>query len=217
MERSARIRVGDHGASVKLDSARGKSGDFRFTVETHDDGTAGAVDITKRFGEPGDAERVKAGGGLVEEENRGAMDQSPRDSDALAHAAGEGAHGGSTALVEANFVEKLFGTSHGLRNILEPGEEDEVFLGSEFVVHHGGVSHVTGPAIAASFFGSVGEKELPCRGTNDAGGNAKESGFSGAIATGKDDAFARRNLKGDAAKREKAAVAFIDVFKPQTG
>jgi hypothetical protein len=186
-------------------------------MEAHDDGTAGAVDVTKRFGKPGDAERVKTGGGLIEEENRGAMDQSPCDGNALTHSPGEGAHGGSTALVEADFVEKLFGASNGLRNILELGEEDEVFLGSEFVVHHGGVSHVAGPTIAAGFLGSAGERELPCRGTNDAGGNAKESGFSGAIATGKDDAFARRNLKGDAAKREKAAVAFIDVFKPQTG
>jgi hypothetical protein len=71
--------------------------------------------------------------------------------------------------------------------------------------------------MAVGFRGSAGKRELPCRGTNDAGGNAKKSGFSGTITAGKDDAFTRRNLEGYAAKCEEAAVAFIDVFKPQTG
>jgi len=145
------------------------------------------------------------------------MDQGRWDGDALAHASGEGTNRRRTAIVEADFTEKFFGLSGGLGDILKFGEEHEVFLGGKLVVNHGGVSHVAGAAAGVGFGGGARERQLPCRGANDAGGNAQESGFSGAIAAGEDHALAGRNFEGDAAKSVEAAVALVNVVEPQTG
>jgi len=145
------------------------------------------------------------------------MHERAGDGDALAHAAGEGANERGAAFVEADFAKEFFGAGGGLRDALKFGEEDEVLFGREFVVDHGGVRDVTWPAIARGFGGRAGEGQLPCRGADDAGGDAEESGFSGAVATGEDDIFARSDFKGDAAKSEKTAKTFIDVFEEETG
>ena len=118
MERGAGVGVGDDGAGIELNGARGERGNFGFAVEAHDHGAAGTMDIAERFGEPGNAEGIEAGGGLVEEENAGAMNQCSGDGDALAHAAGKGADERSAALVEADFAEKFFGAGGGLRDAL---------------------------------------------------------------------------------------------------
>ena len=133
------------------------------------------------------------------------MNESAGDGDALTHAAGEGADERAAAFVEADFAEEFFGASGGLRDTLKFGEEDEVLFGREFVVDHGGVRDVTWPAIARGFGGRAGEGQLPCRGADDAGGDAEESGFSGAVAAGEDDTFARSDFQGDAAESEKSA------------
>jgi len=144
------------------------------------------------------------------------MDQSACDGDALAHAPGKGTNRRRTAIVEADFPEKFFGPSGRLGDILKFGEEDEVFFGGKLVVDHGGVGHVAGTAVGVGFGGGARERELPCRWANNAGRNAQESGFSRAIAAGKDQTFAGRNFEGDAAKSVEAAVALVNVVEPQT-
>jgi hypothetical protein len=55
------------------------------------------------------------------------------------------------------------------------------------------------------------------RGPNDLAGDAEESGFAGTVAAGEHGAFARSDFEGNAAKGEKAAVAFVNVLEAETG
>ncbi len=69
MERRAGLRVGNDAAGIELHGASGEGGNFGFTVEAHDYGAARAVHLAQRFGEPGNAERIEAGGGFIEEQD----------------------------------------------------------------------------------------------------------------------------------------------------
>ena len=217
MEGCAGVGVRDDGAGVELNGTRGKRGNFGFAVKAHDDGAAGAIDFAECFGEPGNAEGIEAGGGFVEQQNAGAMDERAGDGDALAHAAGKSANERGAAFVQADFAEQFFGAGGGLGNILEFGEEDKIFFGGKFVVDHGGVGDVAGAIVGGRGGIGAGERESARGGTNDAGGYAEKRGFSGAVASGEDDTFAGRNLQGDAAEGEKAAITLIDVFEAQAG
>jgi len=217
VERCAGVGVGDDGASVELNGARGERGDFGFAVKAHDDSASGAVNVAERFGEPGNAERVETGSGLVEEKDGGTMHQGAGDGDALAHAAGEGADWGGATLVEPDFFEQFFGTSGGLRDVLQPREEDKIFLGGKFVVDHGGVGDVAGTILGGGIRGGAGEREFARGGADDAGSDAKERGFAGTVASGEDYAFAGSDFERDATKSEEAAITLIDVFEAQAG
>jgi hypothetical protein len=175
------------------------------------------MDVAKRFGEPGDAEGVETGSGFVEEQDGGAMDERAGNSDALAHAAGKSANEGGTTVVETDFAEKFFSTGGGLWNILEFGEEDEIFFRREFVVDHGGMGNVSRAAIAGGFRGGAGEGQLPCCGTYDAGGDPQERGFAGTVAASKDDTFAGSDFERDAAESEETAETFIDLVEEESG
>jgi len=173
MERGAGLGIRDNGAGVELNGTGGESGDFGFAVKAHDHGAAGTIDFAESFGEPGDAQRVEASGGLVEEKDRRTMNECTSDGDALTHTAGEGANERGAALVKTDFAEKFFGAGRGLRNTLQLGEEDEIFFGGKLIVNHGGVGDVTGTAVSGGFRGSAGKGEFPRRGPNDARGDAE--------------------------------------------
>ena len=154
------------------------------------------------FGKPGDALGIEPGGGLIEQQHGGAMNQRAGDGDALAHAARKCADLGGAAIIEANFTEKSFGADSGGFDILESGEKQEIFLGGEFVVDHRGVGDVAGAGIAGGLLSAAGKREFAVRGANNLSGDAEKGGLAGAVATGKDGAFAGRNFKSDAAERE---------------
>src|SRR6516165_10748778 len=54
-ERGAGVGVGHDGTGVQLDRARGEGRDLRLAVEAHHHGAPGAVNLTNRPGEPGNA------------------------------------------------------------------------------------------------------------------------------------------------------------------
>src|SRR5215472_2173156 len=145
------LRVGDDGTSVELDGACGERRNFGFAVQTHDDGTAGTTDLAQSVGEPGDAEGIESGGGLVEKQDGGTVDQRPCDGDSLTHAAGVGAHERGATFVEADFVKEFLGTRFGLGYVLQFCEEDEIFLCGKFVVDHGAVRDVPWTTISGGF------------------------------------------------------------------
>lgn len=211
------MRVGDNRAGVELHRATGQRGNLGFTVETHDYGAAGTVDFTKSFRQPGNAKRIEASGGLVEEQDGGPVNQGTRDGDALAHATRKCADLRIATVDEANFAQKFFGASLGIFYTLEFCEKDQVLFGSEFVVDHGGVGNVTGARVNRSRGIGAGEAEFAGRWLDDLGGDAEQSGFAGAIASRKGDAFAGGDFEGDAAKGVEATVTFIDFLEAQAG
>jgi hypothetical protein len=144
------------------------------------------------------------------------MNERAGNGDALAHTTGKSAHEGVPALEQADFAKKFFGAGGRIFNVLQSSEEDEVFFGGEFVVNHAGMSDVTGTAIAGSRVGA-GEGQLPSGGEHDLRGDAKQRGFAGAVASGKDDAFAGSDFERDATEGIESAIAFIDVLEAEAG
>lgn len=217
MERGTGFGVGNDSARVELNGACGECGDFGFAVETHDHSATGAIDFVKSFCQPGNSAGVESGGGFVEKQHGGSLDQGAGNGDALAHAAGESANERGAAVVETNIAEKFFGARGRLGHVLESGKEDEVLFGGEFVIDHSGVRDVAGGAIASGFRRSAGEGQFPSCGTNDAGSDAQKRGFAGTVAASEDDAFTGSNFETDTAKSEKPAETLIDVFEEQSG
>ncbi len=130
------------------------------------------------------------------------MDESARDGDALAHAAGKGAHERSTPLVKADFAEQIFGTGDGRFHFLQPCEEEEIFLGGKFVVNHGAVADIAGTRIACGISGTAGKGELSGGGACDLARDAEKRGLARAVAPGEDSAFAGGDFEGDAPESE---------------
>ena len=79
------------------------------------------------------------------------------------------------------------------------------------------VADVAGAGIAGGFLSAAGKREFAVRGANDLPGDAEKGGLAGAVATGKDGAFAGRNFKSDAAEREESSIAFINVLEAEAG
>ncbi len=61
--------------------------------------------------------------------------------------------------------------------------------------------------------GVLGKAEFAGGRFDDLRSDAEESGFAGAIASCKGNAFARGNFEGDAAKGVQAAITFIDLLE----
>ncbi len=217
MERgAASAGVGDDFSCIDVHGAGGESGNFRLAVKTHEDSAASAVHFAESIGEPSDAERIEARGGLVEEQHRGAMNERTGDGDALAHAAGESADQGVATLEEADFTKQIFGASGGIVDLLKFGEEHEIFFGGEFIVDHGGVPDIAGASIGSVGSGAGKRQLAGCR-QNNLRSDAQKGGLAGAVASCKDEAFARSDFQGDVAKSVEAAITLIDVVKAKAG
>ena len=130
------------------------------------------------------------------------MHQGTRNGNALPHTARKGANQRSATRIQTNFVEKFFGARGGLRNTLKFAKEHQIFLGREFVVDHRGVRDVAGLLIYRGFAGAARERQLSCRGANDPGGDAQESGLAGTVAASQDNTFAWADFQRDAAQSE---------------
>ncbi len=128
------------------------------------------------------------------------MNQCAGDGDALPHASGKCANGRTAALEQADFAKKFFCTRVGLLYVLQPGEENQILFGGQFIVNHGGVRDVAWTAMRCVGVFRTGKREFARGGTNDLRGYAKEGGFSGAVAPGQDNAFAGINLERNAAE-----------------
>ncbi len=145
------------------------------------------------------------------------MNQSAGDSDTLAHAAREGADKRVAAFDETDFAEKFRGTSGRSFDILEFGEEEKIFFGGEFVVDHSGVRDIAGTSVIGRLGCCAGESKLARGGLDDLRGDAKQRGFTGAVAAREDNAFAGSDGEGDAAEGEQSAITLVNILEAKTG
>ena len=134
----------------------------------------------------------------------------------LPHTAGKSANQRVTPLEESNFPQQFFGSRSGLLDILQLGEQHQIFFRREFVVHHRRVRHVARPAVAigsaVEAAASTQETHVPCPvGRTICERHPKQGGLSGTIASRKDDAFARSNLKGHSPQCVKPTIA-LSIF-----
>ena len=81
-------------------------------------------------------DRIKTGGGFVQNHQVGVIDQRLRQADAALHAFGEFTHHPAPHLVESDHLQELFGATSpfGARQIKQAAEKVEGFGGVEIAV-----------------------------------------------------------------------------------
>src|SRR5712691_797690 len=160
--------------------------DFAHDVGGEDDGLADVAAFADESGDGASGHDVEAVGGLVEDHNRGIVDESAGDGGFLLHAGGKLV---TAAVAEAvhvqaveDFVEALF--EGGFIKTVEAPEVFDELLGGEAGIKRGGGgkkadvgAHFLGmldDVVAADEGGAVG-------GFQDGGEHAQGGGFAGAV------------------------------------
>ena len=112
-------------------------------VRGEEDGLAVVVELLEDLPQGDAALGVEAGGGLVEEEDRGPVHHRPGDHQALGHAAGEGEHRGLRPLLEAELLEQPVALAAGdlRRHAEEAAVEVEVLPDGEGPVEGVALGH----------------------------------------------------------------------------
>ena len=154
---------------------------------------------------------VEVGEGLVEEEEFGVGLEDAGEGGALAHALGVLADGAGEVGVEADGAEGHLGGAYAGAALfaVEGGEVVEVLHGGELVVEHGGVAHV-GHAAALLVGRSAEDGDGAAGGGDEAGDDAEEGGFAGAVFAEDDGAGAGGEGGGDVAESGEGAVELGD-------
>ncbi len=177
-------------ALVEDEGVIGDGGDEVGLVGGEDDGAAGRAVGVRPGAEVGQEIDDGLGGGdvevregLVEEEEFGVGLEGASEGGALAHALGVLGYWAFQRWVEGDGAEGHFGGADagaGVVHFVEGGEVIQVFEGGELVVEGGGMGHV-GDA-AASFGGRSAEDfDGALGGFGEAGEEAQQGGFAGAV------------------------------------
>ncbi len=154
---------------------------------------------------------VEVGEGLVEEEEFGVGLEDAGEGGALAHALRVLADGAGEVGVEADGAEgHLGGADAGAAAVaVEGGEVVEVLHGGELVVEHGRVAHV-GDAAALLVGAFAEDGDGAASGRDEAGDDAEEGGFAGAVFAEDDGAGSGGEGRGDVAEGGEGAVDLGD-------
>ncbi len=161
---------------------------------------------------------VEAGGGLVEEEDLGAVGDGAGDLDALGEAAGELRGIGAGALGEVELGEKLRGALAGL------GAGEAEVEAVEVDVFEDGAGAVEGVVlrddadVAAGYGGGcddvdAGDADRAGGGQGAGGADADGGGFAGAVGTEQAEELALANAEVDAVDGDDSLFSFIDLEK----
>ena len=191
---------------------------FIHVVRGHEDGEiAFGLEAGEHFPDGDAGDGVEAGGGFVEEEDFGFVDEAAGDFEAAAHAAGEHFDGFVGPLEEVDFFEELVddGAAFVAGHAVELGEDGHVFFGGEVKVGSHGLgddaddfADVVGMAcdVDAVDGGLTG-------GDGDEGGeHADEGGFSGAVGAEESEDFAVVDVEGEGIDGGEVAEAFGEVL-----
>ncbi len=159
---------------------------------------------------------IEAGGGFVEEQNLGMMEQSFGELDAALHASGKSLYAIGGAVEQSDAGED-FGDAHfkvGAAQAVEVSLMPEVFVGGQLGVDALGLEDDTDVApqrarlangVEAGDGGAAGSRD------HERGKNAKESGFTAAVRAEKAEEFRRADVEGDAAEGGAILVAMHEV------
>jgi hypothetical protein len=78
------------------------------------------------------------------------------------------------------------------------------------------MADVTGAHIAGGIGAARWERKLSRAGADELSRDSEERGLAGAVPAGEDGAFARGDLKRNAAESVESAVAFVDALEAET-
>ena len=189
-----------------FDVVSGEDDGFLFATKLFDDVVDFAADL-----------RVEAGGGLIEEEDFGVVDEGHGEGEALFLAAGQLGVEGVALFVEAEALEELFGVAMA---VVEAGEEFEGFHDAELVGKRGGLEGGT-DFVAEAVGIALGIEAADGNFAGVEGAEAFEDfdggGLAGAVGAKEAEDFAFVDLKADAADGFDVTVAFDQIFDRQNG
>lgn len=155
---------------------------------------------------------IEAGGGLVEEQNLGMVEQAFGELDAALHASGKSFDAIGSAVEQSDAGEDFcdacfeFGAAQAVEVSLMP----EVFVGGELWVNALGLEDDAN--VAAQGSGLVdgvkaGDRGAAGSGDHERGKNAEESGFAAAVRAEEAEEFGGANVEGDAVERGAVLIA----------
>lgn len=201
----------DNFAGVHDGEAVAEDFGFVHVVGGEDDGEAGFADGLDEFPEVATGLGVEAGGGFVEEEDFGAVDEGGGDGEALFLATGEVFNVGGGFVGELDFFEEGEGVNF---EAVEAGEHFELFSEGEFFDKGGGLELDADDGF--DLFGVFGDVDAVDE--DLATGDGAESfhhfeggGFAGAVGAEDAEDFAGVNGEGDVFDGFFAFVGFGEV------
>ncbi len=191
-------------AGVEGDDEVGDGSGELALVRSEDDGAIGLAEA----GEEGDhlarAFNIHVGKRLVKKKQFGNGEEHAGERGALAHSLGVLAEEAIEIGIEADLAKSLRGREAGTARI-KTAEVAEILLGGELVVKHGRVAHVADAGARLVGLGFTEDVDRAVRWTEQAGENAEERGFAGAVFTEENIAAAGLQRKRNLAEGSKTA------------
>ena len=150
--------------------------------------------------------RVEPGGGLVQKEHPGLVQQAARDVERPPHAPGQGAHGVPPALAQPELHQQLVdaGAGDAARQIPEPRREAEVLLHRKIAVQRGLLKYEADAATRLEVLTHdivSGDASGAPRGAQQSGQEMDSGGLAGAVGAEQPEELGLAHLEVEPAER----------------
>ena len=178
----------------------------------YDDGAVALAEPSQQLDHLADGFDVHIREWLVEQEQLGGREQYAGKRSALAHALRVLAQGAGEIGIESHLAQG-FGRAEAGATWVEAGEVAQVLLGGQLVVEHGCVAHVADAIAGVVRFEFAEYPDRSGAGTQQAGENAEERGFSGAVLADQDIAAAGLEIDRHLTERSKGAEELGDLIQ----
>ena len=196
----------------------GERESLRRVVRREDDGPAAVGDRPHDGLDERAALYVETGVRLVEQEQGGAVQQRPRDGDALLHAVGESAHAAARPALRADVAQHLGGALVGVGHAVKAGVEAQVLLRREVVVEEAAVAGVAGggaDALSVAVGVEARRRHAARARLDERGGDAQERALARAVVPEEHEHAPPRRVEVDGAQCVGAAVGLGDAAQLQ--
>jgi hypothetical protein len=210
-------RIAGHEAAGVHDADAGAEGlDFLHVVAGVDDGETVGVEAADSFEDVVARLGVDADGGLVEEEEAGAVDEGGAEVQPALHAAGEDGGAVVGAVLEGDGGEDLVDAEGQVAaaDAVDFAEKPEIFAGGEVSVDGevlGDDADEAAGVAVGRVEGFAEEADAARVGGEESGDDRKERGLAGSVGAEEAEHLAGVDREGDAVEGGRGAVILADV------
>src|SRR5215471_11351139 len=175
----------------------------------HHYGSSALVGFLEQCVKHGDGAIIERGERLVKQKQIGSVQEHARDGQPLAHAARKLAHESVAHAIQACALQHFVGALYGIGNAVEAGEEQQVLDGGKLIIERDAVAEDADTAARGLLAGVLAlHADFAFRGSREAGEDAQQSGFAGAIAAEQGDRRAGGDLNVYLSQGREIAVVF---------
>ncbi len=214
--------LGQHLAAIDDRDAGAQLLELGQDVAADEDRLAQRAQFAEQLAKLDPCPRVEAGGGLVEEQDLGVVDERVRQAEPLLHAARQRLDVLVALVAEVDELEEVadHASSAGRRDAVAASEEVEVLPDLHVVVDPEHVRHE--PDDAPHLIGVPGHRPardlgLPGRRTKERGEHAQDRGLAGAVGPDQPEDLTGLDRQVDAGHRQRAVVPLDQALGPQDG